>query len=419
MKKYVESTKIKALLFCFFIVFQGVKVGWSKSKKLAVVDDIRGHAFLVQEGKTKQLRVGDFLNDFSEIITEEGAQVSFSDFYDHQYHLSGSGHVKILNKMIELVRGYFWVQSYRPTKIPFMVQTANSFVKYYDGEAIISFDSFSGKTQIMVVKGDFRIGNILHKERHFDVDVADGEFSFVDNEFDSGNPRKTTRVGYSSFQKVLTLFVDVKPLDKDNDLYREIKRIPKKQKVALKVARRQAIGKMDRDSILTKYIQEKVPHVKNKKITKDKFIYLRLDRKSYGKGTKVFRRYYSNILKKINKEKKKKKVVKFRPNYKKKSGVPIYIFAPRVHFPVSGKKIRRGKMGPGKKAKGRYSKKMKRQAKIKRVYKKRSRQQLKTDKSDFEKTLVNEYKNQMRHSDEVNSLIEDLKSYEQDFKKNY
>ena len=230
--------------------------------------------------------MGDYLYDFSEVMTEEGAQVSFSDYYDHQFHLAGSGHLKIMNKIVELVRGYLWVQSYRATKIPFNIQTANSSVKYYDGEAIISFDSLVGKSQIMVLKGDFRIGNILHKVRHFDVVVADGEFSSVDNEFNGGNPRGTTPVGYKSFQKVLSLFTGIKPLDEDNDLYRAVKRMPYKEKKVLKVTRKKAVGRKERDSILKNYIEGQVPKIAkgNEKVvskktgTQNQIIYLRIDK---------------------------------------------------------------------------------------------------------------------------------------------
>jgi len=40
-------------------------------------------------------------------------------------------------------------------------------------------------------------------------------------------------------------------------------------------------------------------------------------------------------------------------------------------------------------------------------------------KDAFEKGLTKEYKKQMRHSSEVNSLIRDLKNYDQDFKTAY
>ena len=40
-------------------------------------------------------------------------------------------------------------------------------------------------------------------------------------------------------------------------------------------------------------------------------------------------------------------------------------------------------------------------------------------KSNFDSSLIKEYKQQMRHSDEVNSLIDQLKTYRLDFKKKY
>lgn len=435
MKRYEKNIKIKNIFlgfFSFLVLFSlGTSDGYAKKKKLGVVEEVWGNVFLVEEGKTKQLRAGDYLYDFSEVMTEEGAQVSFSDYYDHQFHLAGSGHIKMMNKIVELVRGYLWVQSYRPTKIPFNIQTANSTISYYDGEAIISFDGMGGKSQIMVLKGDFKMGNILHKVRHFDVVVADGEFSSVDNEFNGGNPRATTPVGYQSFQKVLSLFTGIKPLDEDNDLYRTVKRMPAKKKKLLKLKRKKAFGRKERDSVLKNYIEGQIPKVAkgNEKIVSKKteagnqIIYLRIDKSARERGKKAFKSYYGGILSKIKKAKKKKKVVKFKPSYNKGTKVPIHIFAPRVVFPlpmVTGKTSPKVKKGKGWKSKKKQylEKRRKRSMKQKR-YKKKSRAQLNKEKSNFERTLVNEYKKQMRHSEEVNSLIEDLKSYEQNYKKNY
>ena len=436
MKRYEKSLKIKNIFLGFlsFLVLSslGISGVYAKKKKLGVVEEVWGNVFLVEEGKTKQLRAGDYLYDFSEVMTEEGAQVSFSDYYDHQFHLAGSGHIKMMNKIVELVRGYMWVQSYRPTKIPFSIQTANSTIKYYDGEAIVSFDGLGGKSQIMVLKGDFKMGNILHKVRHFDVVVADGEFSSIDNEFNGGNPRATTPVGYQSFQKVLSLFTGIKPLDDDNDLYRSVKRMPAKKKKLLKLKRKKAIGRAERDSVLKNYIEGQVPMaakgnekvVSKKTNTENQIIFLRIDKSARERGKKAFKNYYGVILNKIKKEKKnKKKVVKFKPSYKKGTKIPIHIFAPRVVFPLpmvsgrSGPKVK--KAGKWKSKKRQYLEKRRKRAIKQKRFKQKSRAQLNKEKSNFEKTLVNEYKKQMRHSEEVNSLIEDLKNYEQNYKKNY
>jgi len=431
MKRYVKNIKTKNIflgLFSFLFLFSiGISEVYAKKKKLGIVEEVWGNVFIVEEGKTRQLRVGDYLYDFSEVMTEEGAQVSFSDYYDHQFHLAGSGHLKMMNKIVELVRGYLWVQSYRATKIPFSIQTANSSIKYYDGESIISFDSLGGKSQIMVLKGDFRIGNILHKVRHFDVVVADGEFSSIDNEFNGGNPRATTPVGYKSFQKVLSLFTGVKPLDEDNDLYRAVKRMPNKEKKVLKIRRKKAVSRKERDSILKNYIEGQVPMMAkgNEKIVSKKtkkgnqIIYLRIDKMARDRGKKTFKKYYGAILNKIKKEGKRKKVVRFRPSYTKSTKIPIHIFAPKVVFPMPRLTGQRPLRGGWKSKKKKYLEKRRKKAIKQKRYKRKSRAQLKKEKSDFEDTLVNEYKKQMRHSEEVNSLIEDLQNYEQNYKKNF
>ena len=44
---------------------------------------------------------------------------------------------------------------------------------------------------------------------------------------------------------------------------------------------------------------------------------------------------------------------------------------------------------------------------------------VKVKSNEFENTLLQEYKKQRRHTQEVNRLIDDLKSYDQDYKKGY
>src|SRR6056300_417192 len=80
------------------------------AKDIAVIQNLFGNVFMFNDGKVKTLKKGDVIQDLSEIVTEEGAQVSFSDFYDHVYHLAGSGNVKFYNKALELKKGYLWLQ---------------------------------------------------------------------------------------------------------------------------------------------------------------------------------------------------------------------------------------------------------------------------------------------------------------------
>ena len=77
------------------------------------------------------------------------------------------------------------------------------------------------------------------------------------------------------------------------------------------------------------------------------------------------------------------------------------------------------KDGRWKSKKRQYLEKRRKRVIKQKRFKRKTRAELNKEKSNFEKTLVNEYKKQMRHSEEVNSLIEDLKNYEQNYKKNY
>jgi hypothetical protein len=72
---------------------------------------VKGNVFAIHQGVTYKLNMGDYIEDFVEILTEENGQISFSDFHDHTYHVSGSGHIKVMNKITEIRSGSLWVQS--------------------------------------------------------------------------------------------------------------------------------------------------------------------------------------------------------------------------------------------------------------------------------------------------------------------
>lgn len=206
MKKLFKSTKI-SLLFALLLAGSAMA-----AKPSAIVSSVSGNAFVMANGATKTLSKGDRISDFSDIVTEEGSQVTITDYYDHKYHLAGSGHVKITRNQIELARGYFWVQSFNQTD-SFILKTANAKIDYTFGEAIVSFDPYSGKTQILSVKGEFEMANAL--ETHLKVNVSDGQFSFVSNSYEKGIPRVPMQIGETSFKKITGLFGGIMPMTPD------------------------------------------------------------------------------------------------------------------------------------------------------------------------------------------------------------
>ena len=105
--------------------------------------------------------------------------------------------------MIELTRGYLWIQSHANHQ-GHRIQTANATIEYQKGESIVSFDHYAGKTQLLVIKGKVQLGNMLHQGMN--VTVSDGKFSFVDNDYNDGVPRRPTSIGFSSFKNIKKYF---------------------------------------------------------------------------------------------------------------------------------------------------------------------------------------------------------------------
>ncbi|MBL7664957.1 MAG: hypothetical protein JNM93_07465 [Bacteriovoracaceae bacterium] len=208
MKNLRLNTKIKSILL---FVFMLAVVNTAYSKAVVRVVAVQGSVFGVNEGITFAINSGDFIEDLSEIMTEEQAQVTYVDFYDHTYHMAGSTHVKIMNKMTELRSGHLWIKSDNKSD-EFSVQTSNSNAIYSKGEFIVSYDNNAGKSQILVVNGNLQYSNLL--EAHMKYEIGAGQFSFVDQKYEEGLPRSPTVVGFDSFKHAMGYFNGIRPNDK-------------------------------------------------------------------------------------------------------------------------------------------------------------------------------------------------------------
>ncbi len=188
-------------------------------RAVAIVQSVRGHVFYSHKGKVKTLAPGMRLTKDSEVFTEEGGQITFNDYFDHVYHLSGSGHIALSGRSVALKSGYLWVQFMGdyPTPFAFQIVTANTKVSHRSGEAIVSFDSSIGKTQLLVLTGVFEIQNAL--QEHLKLDVQEGQFSFIKNGYLEGAPRMPTPIGLHSYERVTGLFDAVEPLRKTQGLF--------------------------------------------------------------------------------------------------------------------------------------------------------------------------------------------------------
>ncbi|MEA9357772.1 hypothetical protein SHI21_16190 [Bacteriovorax sp. PP10] len=175
------------------------------------VVDIKGSAFVSYEGQTHEIKKGETLYTNSEINIEHGGQVTFTDNADHQFHMGNASTAAIYAGKVELRSGDVWVQSINKTD-DYLLTSANATVNYTGGEAIFSYDSVKGKTQLMVINGLMKFSNLRTPE--LNLTVAEGNFSFVDPSFEEGMPRDPTPVGEKTYGQLVAMFPGIAPMDK-------------------------------------------------------------------------------------------------------------------------------------------------------------------------------------------------------------
>lgn len=175
------------------------------------VVDLKGEGFISAGGKTRELRKGDTIEMGAEIVIEHTGQVTFTDNADHRFHLGNASSAAVSGKGVELRSGDLWFQSLNKNDT-YTIKTANALVEYTGGEAILTYDSSKGKSQLMVINGMMKLANLRQNE--LNLTVGEGHFSFVDNAYDEGAPRDPTPVGEKTYGQLVALFNGVAPMDK-------------------------------------------------------------------------------------------------------------------------------------------------------------------------------------------------------------
>jgi anti-sigma28 factor (negative regulator of flagellin synthesis) len=103
------------------------------------------------------------------------------------------------------------------------------------------------------------------------------------------------------------------------------------------------------------------------------------------------------------------KIKKFSPKYGANSSVIIRIFGGNTSNQYQSNHQKEEKQNKTAKSKDQTTNRQ-----IASVKKK-----VEVKKSDFDGSLLKQYKQQLRHSDDLNRLIDDLRSFEMDYKKDY
>ena len=374
------------------------------AKTVARVLDANGNAFnFMSNKKVKQLIYGSKVEDASVVMVEDGGSLSLKDESGRVYHLSGGSQVKVFAKLLEIQKGNVWVSSNKVDSIG-TISTGNSVVKYTQGQFIYSFDNYGSKSQVMVLTGNVQLSNSV--EPGLLVEVPAGHFSFVDNEVNNGMPRGATRVGLSSYKSARGLFVG-NELIKHNTYDKAFmgkSSTPKREIASVKESSPKKMGK--------------ILFIKSTK------------RKPASAGPSIMK-YYKSV---VNHKPKVKKVPKvemrvFGLNGVTKS-VSKKVVTKKTEEPVVlegsffQRRIARKKAALAAKEKAELKrisdqKKKMAQVAVKKARKPASLTGYEKGASIFEKSLRESEVENRRHSSERNSLIDELESYNKNYKKQY
>ncbi len=396
MKKCYKSIKSNFLKTAWFwaLMISVSFVAQLYATPVGVITRLQGRAFVIHNGQTSVLKVGMMVEDFSEILSEEGSVLTFNDYFDHRYHVAGSGQLRVMRRLIDLKRGYLWVQTLQKAQAG-QVQTPNARADHNGAEFIISFNPATGKTQILTLEGVVQFVNLW--EEDFASQVKEGTFSFIDKNYENGNPRMPTQIGFDSFKKITGLYPNVSPMKGSSYLFpleqkgpsRSLASVKTAPVVSGKVVSGKVVPGKSKKLVVQKQKKARRPATSN---AEGKFHYRKLPEKI--KVTKFDMNSYHKS--KLESVKKSVPLKKWKPNYDKPSGLKINIFDSQAKSPKESQSSRApaSLMSPSERV---------------------IALEINPQDSGFDHRLTEEYKRQMRHTNQVNRLIEDLKNYENNY----
>ena len=204
MKKLL-FTKSSAL--AFFIFFS------AQAQGAMVVKQIKGSAFMVFDGRTQSLHNGDHIPAGAEVLTETNSELTLANYYNHQFHIAGPGHIKVDKKNTRLYEGYLWFRAIsvgRGGAKNFTIQTANSMIQYNDTDGIVSFDPRNKKTQFLGLRGRGAFSNKNQPGPR--KEITAGMFSLIDSGHKKGAPSNAIPIGLPSYKKLAVMFDGIRSL---------------------------------------------------------------------------------------------------------------------------------------------------------------------------------------------------------------
>lgn len=346
----------------------------SHAKVVARVIEAKGNSFVFMGKDVRTLNYGSSIEDLSEIMVEDSSALSIVNNAGQVFHIRGGSLVKVYEGLLELKNGNVWGTS--EVDAPYIISTPNSIAKYTDGEFIASFDNITGKSQLLVLIGKMKFSNAL--DPNLNTLVQAGQFSLVDQNYENGLPRNPTKVGLKSFKETKKLFSAFKVLDKTKI---------EKMLWGKKNSPKRSIASVD---------ERKLSRAKPGRIITIKTYKKRASR---GVASVSPMKYYSDV----NQVEQRKRIP-----IKNAKTAPIRYFGvelKKVSSIPSSKTVMEATLPSFK---GRVPASVKKSSFINDL-----------KGSDFESSLKKEMRENQRHTPAVNELIDELKSYDNDYQKEY
>lgn len=362
MKSLPINTKNKMKSLLLILPFLSLSNLWAKD--FGVITNLSGHAFLFSHGKlTKELKGGDFIQDGTEVMLADDSTLSLKDMNGHHFFLAAGSQIAVFNSIVEIKSGHLWVISSN-NKNSFIIQTPNAQVRYQQGQFVTSYDASSAKTQVLVLDGEAYLANSLDPQ--LGVTVGPGKFSIIDPTHRNGLPRMTAQVGIASYKELRSQFNNLDDAPENfTHLMRESKPMPSRAIASVKEI--PSSGGKKGKLLIIKETQQRAPA-------------------SFEKMSA--HTHYKKLKKRV---------------YSKRSA-PVKIYGPRPssHHIVNktSKASSRGRVPAS-------------------VSVNSAAALINELDNNFERSLKKKSQQQKRHPDHVNSLIDDLESYNKRYKKSY
>lgn len=342
------------------ILIMSLMSSFAFAKTVGRVLELNGSAFIYDKSnKVSELSYAQKIPASSKVMLEDNANAIVVTEDGTKYFITAGSFVKFYEDGIELNNGKIWVHVGSNSKHK-LIQTPNLKSNHEKGQYVYSFNPSTERSDVLNVYGECEVSSLLDKNKK--IKVFAGQFSTLDIKKNDGYPREATRVGMKSYESIKMSFSSFKELQN-----------------------------LKMDKTLESHEKESsraIASVKKESLKKGTVSFVKYD---YKAGS----RKIASVAKKV-KTKKSHKTAKVRFfSLSSPSKIKKYRSVPSSSY-KSTKKI--AKRLPSSIGGNSYNS---------------------STVNLFEQSLRKNIKEIPKHSSEVNQLIDELKSYKEDFTKEY